>query len=336
MSDAPGTEPTVRRVVVDAPNELRVGEVALPPRPAAGEARLRSRAIGICGSDLHVAAGHHPFVSYPVAPGHEVVAEVEAVGEGVDPAWIGRRVVLEPGLSCGSCRTCLRGARHLCEHLRVMGFQAPGGMADAFDAPTDRLHPLPDAVATEHGALVEPLAVATHAARLAPPLDGLDVAVVGAGTIGVVCALVARHDGARVRLIDTDEARRAGAERHFGLETARELAADAADVVFECVGVEAALRAGVAGARKGGTVMVVGVHGRDVAVQAGLIQDRELRLQGALMYQRSDVERALDLLATGALALGAMIGARVPLAEAERGYELAARGGAVLKVLLVP
>lgn len=336
MSDALGTEPAVRRVVVDAPHELRVEETELPPRPAGGEARLRSRAIGICGSDLHVAAGHHPFVSYPVAPGHEVVAEVETVGEGVDPAWIGRRVVLEPGLSCGACRTCLRGARHLCEHLRVMGFQAPGGMADAFDAPVDRLHELPDTVATEHGALVEPLAVATHAVRLAGPLDGLDVAILGAGTIGVACALVAGADGARVRLIDPDEARRAGAERSFGLVTAPELGPDEADVAFECVGVETALRAAVAGARKGGAILVVGVHGRDATLQAGLIQDRELRLQGALMYQRADVERAIALLEGGALDLGAMIGARVPLAEAARGYELAALGGAVLKVLLVP
>jgi 2-desacetyl-2-hydroxyethyl bacteriochlorophyllide A dehydrogenase len=323
-------------VVIDAPHALRVEEAELPPVPAAGRARVRSLAIGICGSDVHVYGGHHPFVTYPVFPGHELVGEVEAVGTGVDPAWVGRRVVLEPGLACGACRMCRRGDVHLCASLRVMGFQAPGGMADAFDVDLDRLHALPDAVATEHGALVEPLAVATHAVRLAGDVAGRDVLVLGAGTIGVVCALVARADGARVLVVDPSRERREAAAAGFGLELAAEAPVDAADVVFECAGAEAALRAGIEALRKGGTLMVVGVHGQDARVQAGWIQDRELRLQGTLMYQRPDVVRAIDLIATGALDVSAMVGARYPLDAAPEAFALAAGGGAVLKVLLIP
>ena len=326
----------VRRVVVDGPRALRVEDAVLPERPADGWARLRTRAIGICGSDVHVLAGHHPFVSYPVYPGHEAAAEVEAVGAGVDPAWIGRRVVLEPGLSCGACRTCRRGDRHLCETLRVMGFQAPGGMADAFDAPLDRLHALPDGIRTEHGAMVEPLAVATRAIRAAGTLEGRDVLVLGAGPIGVVCALVARTDGARVVVVDRDPARNRLAAEAFGFEVAPAAIPDAVDVAIECVGVEAALRDAVAAVRKGGTVLVVGVHGHDAALQVGIIQDREIRLQGTLMYQREDFARAIELLAGGALDVGPMIGARWPLARAAEGYATAERGGAVLKVLLLP
>ena len=327
---------SVRRVVVDAPTRLRVEETALPATPESGMARVRSLAIGICGSDVHVFGGHHPFVTYPVFPGHELVGAVEAVGAGVDRDWIGRRVVLEPGLACGTCRMCLRGDAHLCASLRVMGFQAPGGMADAFDVALDRLHPLPDGVATEHGALVEPLAVATHAVRLAGDVADRDVLVLGAGTIGVVCALVARADGARVRVVDPSPERRAAAAAGFGLDVAGGAPTDAVDVVFECVGVESALRDGVDALRKGGTLMVVGVHGRDARIQAGWIQDRELRLQGTLMYQRPDVARAIDLIATGALDLGAMVGARYPLAEAAEAFVAASAGGSVLKVLLIP
>jgi L-iditol 2-dehydrogenase len=326
----------VRRVVVDGPRALRIEDAELPERPADGWARLRTRAIGICGSDVHVLAGHHPFVTYPVYPGHELVAEVEAVGDGVDPAWVGRRVVLEPGLSCGSCRTCRRGDRHLCETLRVMGFQAPGGMADAFDAPLDRLHALPDAIPTEHGALVEPLAVATRAIRAIGDVRGRDVLVLGAGPIGLVCALVARADGARVVVVDRDPERSRLAAEAFGFEVAPAATPDAVDVAIECVGVEAALRDAVAAVRKGGTVLVVGVHGHDAALQVGIIQDREICLKGTLMYQHQDVARAIELLERGAVDVGPMIGARLPLAQAEEGYRTAERGGAVLKVLLVP
>lgn len=326
----------VRRVVVDAPERLRVETAQLPAAVPDGHARLRPTAIGICGSDLHVLAGHHPFVSYPVHPGHEVVGEVVAVGAGVDAGWVGRVVALEPSLACGSCRTCRRGKYHLCEHLRVMGFQAPGAMAELADVPLDRLHPLPDGMPAEHGALVEPLAVATHALRLTGGVAGCDVVVFGAGTIGLTCAAVAREDGAQVLVVDTDAARRRIAAERFGFEVATTAAEQAFDVALECVGNEAALRAAIAAVVKAGTVMVIGVHGDDPAIQAGWVQDRELRLQGTLMYQGDDVRRAIELLAGGRVDAGAWIDARLPLAEAQRGYDLARGGGATLKVLLIP
>jgi len=327
---------TIRRVVVDHPQVVRVERAELPDVPAAGQTRVRPRAIGICGSDLHVLAGHHPFVRYPVHPGHELVGEVEAVGDHVDEAWIGRRVVLEPGLSCGECRSCLRGDRHLCETLRVMGFQVPGGMADAFDAPLDRLHRLPDSIPSEQGALVEPLAVATHAVRLAGDLAGRDVLVVGAGPIGVACALVARADGASVTVADVDPQRRSVAVERFGMAVTAAGEGSGFDLAFECVGVEPALRSAIAAIRKGGMVMVVGVHGSDARIQAGSIQDRELTLRGTLMYQSQDVVRAIELLEHGAVDGGAWVDARVPLERTAEGYALAAAGGAVLKVLLIP
>jgi len=325
-----------RRVVVDAPEQLRVETASLPAVVPAGHARLRPTAIGICGSDLHVLGGHHPFVSYPVYPGHEVVGEVVAVGDGGDAAWIGQVAVLEPSLACGTCRTCRRGKYHLCEDLRVMGFQAPGAMAELADVPSDRLHLLPAGTPAEHGALVEPLAVATHALRLTGDIAGADVVVLGAGTIGLTCAVVAREEGAHVRVVDTDDARRRVAAERFGFEVTTAVGAQAFDVALECVGNEAALRSAIAAVVKAGTVMVIGVHGHDPAIQAGWVQDRELRLLGTLMYQTEDVQRAIDLVASGRVDAGAWIDARVPLAEAQRGYDLARAGGATLKVLLIP
>lgn len=329
---------SVRRVAIRAPHELRI-ELAELPALRPGEARLRPLAIGICGSDLHVLAGHHPFVDYPVFPGHELAAEVIEVGRDADRSWIGARVALEPSLVCGSCRPCREGRYNICEHLRVMGFQAPGGMADAFHAPLDRLHRLPDTVSDPAGAMVEPVAVATHAVRLAAQSAGTlgdrDVAVVGAGTIGLLCAQVVRAAGADVTIIDPDEARRRIAEE-VGIRTAPSPQAGAFDVVIECVGNESALRGAIDGLRKGGTVLVVGVYGRDPSMQAGLIQDRELRIQGSLMYTSEDYREAIDLLETRSIDIGPMVTSVHPLADAERAFELAAAGGESLKVMLTP
>ena len=217
-----------------------------------------------------------------------------------------------------------------------MGFQAPGAMAELADVPVDRLHPLPAGTPAEHGALVEPLAVATHALRLTGDVADRDVVVLGAGTIGLTCAVVAREDGAHVLVVDTDDARRRVAAERFGFEVAPTVGEQAFDVALECVGNEAALRSAIAAVVKAGTVMVIGVHGHDPAIQAGWVQDRELRLQGTLMYQTEDVQRAIDLVASGRVDAGAWIDARVPLEEAQRGYDLARAGGATLKVLLIP
>ena len=331
-------DPRTTRVVIDGPGAMRLEAVDLPV-PGPGEARLRPLAIGICGSDLHVLAGHHPFVRYPVHPGHEIAAEVVAVGDDADAAWIGARAALEPSLVCGTCRPCRSGRYNICENLRVMGFQAPGGMADAFVSPIDRLHRLPDALSDTAGALVEPVAVATHAIRLAElgdgPLSGRDVSVVGAGTIGLLCAQVARAAGAEVTIADVDPARREIAGG-FGMPVVETLPAGSTDVVFECVGVQGALRGAVDALRKGGTVLVVGVYGSDPSVQAGLVQDRELRLQGSLMYTSEDYEEAIRLLAEDAIDAERMVTAVQPLAEVERAFAIAAAGGASIKVMLRP
>lgn len=325
----------MQRVVIPRAGEVEVRQ-ADAPHPAADEALVRVQAVGICGSDIHTYHGRHPFVSYPVYPGHELVGTVEAVGEGVDLALVGMRVALEPSLPCGRCARCAEGRYNICENLRVLGFQARGGMSERFAVRADRLHPLPDAMPVEAGALVEPMAVAVHAARLPGALASLSAGVLGGGAIGLLTGVAARAYGAaRVMLADPLEERRAVA-RTLGLQAAPELEAGSCDVVFECVGNEGALRAAVEACVKGGTIVVAGVYGEDVRVQAGLVQDRELRLLGSLMYVSSDVRDAIRLLAEGRVDASALVTHRFPLARAAEAFEVAAGRGKALKVLLVP
>lgn len=325
---------TTRRAVVRTPHQIELEDHDLPD-PSPGEVLLRTLAVGICGSDLHVLEGAHPFVTLPVFLGHEVVAEVEAVGEEAE-GWLGRRVVLEPSLVCGTCRNCRRGRYNICEHLAVMGFQAPGGMGERFLAPADRLHGVPDAMSLDAAVLVEPVAVATHAVRMVGPVEGRDVAVVGAGTIGLLCAQVARAGGAASVVVSDIDAGRRDLAEGFGLEARESISPQSVDVTFECVGVEGALRHAVASCRKGAAVAVVGVYGADPRVQASLVQDWELTLQGCLMYTVEDYREAIRLLHGGAIDAERMISARYALEEVDDAFQRAGARGGTLKVVIEP
>ena len=161
-------------------------------------------AAGVCGSDTHAWHGRHPFIALPYAPGHEVVGVVEEVSEGATSVAVGQRVVVEPTLPCWDCKQCHAGHENLCEHLTFFGCVHPqGGMAELFTIRVDRLHVVPDELDDRQAVLIEPLATPVHAARLAGPLQGKTVAVLGAGTIGLMVLAVALHRGAS-RVVVTD------------------------------------------------------------------------------------------------------------------------------------
>ncbi len=323
----------MKRVIISEPHHLAVIDVE-KPEAAAGEVLLKIHAVGICGSDLHTFEGMHPFVSYPVLPGHEVSGEIISVGDGVDAGLIGKKAVIEPSLPAGENPRFEPGRYNISTGLRVMGFQAPGAMAEYFAAPLDRIHLLPDDFTHEQGAVVEPAAVAVHGVRLAGNIAGLHVAVVGAGTIGLLVAQVAAvYGAASVTVIDLMEERLVVA-RKWGLNTAESVAPSSYDVVFECVGVEAALRASILGCRKGATLIVMGVFAKDASIPAGLIQDWELKIQGSLMYVGDDYKEAIRLLKIGGIKIDYLITHRFPLAQAVAAFDKALERGAVLKVLI--
>lgn len=337
----------MRKTVVSEPHHVAVVEEEPSPL-ATGQVRVAIKACGICGSDLHTLEGHHPFVTYPVFPGHELAGLVVDIGEAVPTTWAGQRVVIEPSVVCGVCENCRAGRYNICERLQVMGFQTPGGMADQLDVPADRLVRLPATMTDEQGACVEPVAVAVHAARLPASLIARDIVVLGAGTIGLLVGQVVHAYGARrVVLTDPLPARRALASQ-LGLHAIEPpddggemlseeyFAGRRPDVIFECVGVEATLRQAIRWVRKGGEIIVVGVFGQDAGIPAGLIQDRELQLKGSLMYTRPDFEEAMRLLAARRIEVGPLISHCVPLEDVETAFALAGNRTEALKVLVVP
>jgi 2-desacetyl-2-hydroxyethyl bacteriochlorophyllide A dehydrogenase len=338
-------ERTIRRVVVTAPGVVEIRHTA-PPEPGPGEVLIRMRAVGICGSDVHAWHGRHPFVPLPYHPGHEVVGTVEATGAGVDlPA--GLRVVVEPILACGACKYCRDGRYNLCATMTFFGCTAPaGGLADLFVLPAGRVVPVPEGLGDTAAALIEPLATPVHAVRLAgPDLTGRTVAVLGAGTIGLLTLAAARRAGAaRVAVSDVLPAKRELARR-LGADSVHDAAAPAmvadirddlgtsADVVFDCVAVQQTVDQAVAIAVKGGTVVVVGVPAAPVTVPLPQIQDLQVRIQGSATYTRADIDEAIAVLTGGLIDEDAVVTARYPLARVAEAFAEAA-GGRQVKVLV--
>jgi 2-desacetyl-2-hydroxyethyl bacteriochlorophyllide A dehydrogenase len=332
----------MKQAVIQRPGQLEILEVARP-EPGPGEFRVRSVAVGICGSDLHAFDGHHPFISLPVVPGHEVAGIVDAAGPGAEGFQEGDRVLLEPNLVCGRCFYCTSGRYNLCEQLAVIGCQTAGGLAEAFVAPGGRLHAIPEGMSWTSAALVEPLSTATHATRLAGDLTGAAVAVLGSGSIGLLTMLCAKAAGAAaIATTDPLEEKRQGALELGATAAVDPRDPDAAqairaalphrpDVVFDCVASETSLNQAIGLAEKGGTVIVIGVPRGTVSIPLPIIQDREIRIQGSAMYVGEDVLRAIKLLAGGVVDADRIVTDRYPLEQAAAAFA-AARLGSNLKV----
>jgi len=295
------------------PGEIRFDEV---PLPALGEedVLVRIRRIGICGSDLHVYHGKHPYTSYPVVQGHEFCGQVAKLGRAVNTFELGDLVTAPPQIVCGRCALCRKGLYHICENLKVMGFQAPGTAQEYYVFHEAALLPLPPEFTPELGALVEPTAVAMHACSRPGNIKEQRVLVLGAGPIGNLVAQVARWLGAaEVMITDVSDyrleiARACGISRTVNVrrekleERVRGGAEeDRPDVTFECVGAEETANQAIRMAKKGSTIVVVGVFSHPPAVDLGLVQDRELRLLGSLMYQRGDYVDAIRCLSEGGI-----------------------------------
>ena len=322
----------MKQAVMTSPGVIEFREVPVP-KPGPEEVLIRVRRIGVCGSDIHVRHGRHPFTSYPVVQGHEFSGVIEAVGKRVRGLRPGRKVTATPQIVCGRCAPCRRGDYHICDVLRVQGFQAPGCAQEFFPARTEQIVPLPASFTFEQGALVEPAAVGVHTVSRAGTMAGTNVAVLGAGPIGNLVGQVARAAGAKVLLTDISEFRLEIA-RKCGLRSVslagRETLKDASARVFgpkgfqkafECAGAESAINEAIDAIQKGGTIVAVGVYGDRPRVNMGLVQDRELTLTGTLMYQKRDFIKAVRLMRSGALVTAPLETAHFPFDQYRAAYD---------------
>ncbi|HVN84930.1 MAG TPA: alcohol dehydrogenase catalytic domain-containing protein [Candidatus Binatia bacterium] len=334
-----------------APRSIDLRDVARPT-PGAGDVIVRIRNCGVCGSDLHWYSGGWPPPS--VCPGHEISGEVAEVGAGVTGVKAGDRVAIEPLVVCGDCHACRTGNRQLCRRLRILGTMIDGGFAEYVRTPASTLFALPARLDWATAAMTEPLAVCVHAVRLAKVRLGDRVAVLGAGTIGLLSVVAARAAGAAEVLITARHphqrtraealgARAFAATDDGTVELSEYAGAHPIDAVIETVGGAAdTLNDAVHLVRPGGAIAVLGVFTAPVSLNALLVMMKEVRIVGSLTYSRAghraDFDAALDLLATQTQSVRQLITHRFPLNRIAEAFAAAAdkRSGAIKVTIDVP
>ena len=301
----------MKQAYVSEPGKIIYRDVDKPViKP--GMVIIKVSRIGICGSDVHVFKGKHPVVSPPAVPGHEFGGYVEEIGEGVSGLKKGDLVTIEPAIGCGSCRACKEGLFAQCDNLRfVGGIGISGGGSQYFMIQAEQVVKMPENATPDDAAMVEPLAVAVHSVSKVPNIEGKDVLVTGAGTIGNLIAQVAKVFKAKNVIVSEimpariEIAKRCGFSvinpakvDSFDEELKKYLSGEPLSIAFECSGNGNALNTCIKVVSRGGYVIVAGVYeSGTVDTEMVLVQDKELNLIGTLMYTWNDYHKAIDIIA---------------------------------------
>ena len=319
--------------VMTQPKNIIFREIAVP-EPGPDQVLVKIKKIGICGSDIHVYHGTHPYTSYPVTQGHEVSGEIVKLGEYVKDLSVGQRITIEPQVFCGRCYPCLHGKYNLCEHLKVMGFQTTGTASEYFAVDASKVTPLPEGMSFSEGAMMEPLAVTVHAAKRFPDLKGAKTVVLGCGPIGILLAQSLKALGAdKVLVTDISDtrleiAKSVGADyavntlhRDFGEAMLEAYGPDKADVIYECAGSDITMEQAIQNARKGSTIVLVAVFGKRASVDLAKLNDSELDLNTSMMYRHEDFVDAIRLVNEGKILLKPLETAHFAFADYQKAYE---------------
>ncbi|MEU1302989.1 zinc-dependent alcohol dehydrogenase [Streptomyces shenzhenensis] len=342
---------TMRAIRWAGPGELAQDTVPVPA-PGPGWVLVKVTRVGICGSDLAIWHGEHARARPGVIIGHEFTGVVEDA-PGSTGLEAGTHVAIRPLIACHDrgttppCRPCAAGNTHVCAHLGLYGVDEPGGLAQYVQVRAEAAHPIGGDVPDERAVLAEPLAVAVHAVARSGLRPDDTVAVFGAGPIGLLTALVARHRGAhRIILVEPNAWRRDVAEqRGFTVlpagpeapERVRDLTGgDGADIVFDSAGHASVALQVTDAARIQGTIVVAGVHKQPPAVDLRAVNFAEQRLIGTRVYAREDFLAAIGLLEKDELRLATLPVTTFPLSRSQDAFHAAGQGEGSVKILIDP
>ena len=312
---------------ITEPGRTALSEVE-PPVPSAGEALLRVRRVGLCGTDLNSFRGRNPLISYPRIPGHEIAATIEQVPDAAsDPLRVGMNVTVLPYTNCGQCPSCRVGRPNACRANQTLGVQRDGALTELIAVPFEKLFACPD-LSLDELALVEPLTVGFHAADRGQVAAGQTVVVLGCGAIGLGAVAGAAFAGARVIAVDIDDAKLAIAARAGAAETVNSArqdlaetvskltAGDGPEVVIEAIGLGETFRAAVEIVAFAGRVIYIGYAKQPVAYETKLFVQKELDIRCSRNAMADDFLRVIKMLRGGSFPTDEIITRTYPLAEA--------------------
>jgi 2-desacetyl-2-hydroxyethyl bacteriochlorophyllide A dehydrogenase len=302
------------------------------PAPGPGEALVRIRRAGVCGTDLHIYEGSHPFLDYPRVIGHELSGEIAEAGPG--SSWKpGQQVYVIPYLACGACVACRRGKTNCCQNIRVLGVHVDGGMADYVSAPDANLAAA-DGVSLDEAAMVEFLSIGAHALRRANPRAGDRTLVVGAGPIGIGCSLFARLRGAEVTVLDKRKDRLDFSLKSIGVAHAvpadgkqsEALSAltggDFFDAVIDATGNAQAMMAGLSYVAHGGTYVLVSVVREAISFEDPEFHKRETTLLASRNATTEDFLEVFRAMREGLVPTAALLTHRARLEDSPEQFPL--------------
>ncbi|PRB17191.1 NAD(P)-dependent alcohol dehydrogenase [Microbacterium sp. MYb62] len=322
---------TMRASVLVRAGELTV-ETRAVPVPSTDQVIVRVNAVGICGSDVHY---FHEgrigdfVVAEPLVLGHEAGGVIVAVGADVDDSRLGERVSIEPQRPCRVCEFCRSGRYNLCP--RIEFYATPpidGAFAEYVAIQDDFAYAVPDSVSDDAAALMEPLSVAIAAVQKADVRPGSRVLITGAGPIGIVTAQTARAFGATEIVISDPMAERREVALRFGATEAVDPAAgplgSGYDAFVDASGSPVAVKQGISALKSGGVAVLVGMGADEIALPVSTIQNRELIVTGIFRYANT-WPTAIDLVASGAVDLDALVTGAFGLAEVREALDSASR-----------
>ncbi|GGB78985.1 sorbitol dehydrogenase [Knoellia flava TL1] len=339
---------TMRVAVLAEPGSIAVESRPVPsPRP--DEVLIEVRSVGVCGSDTHYydhgRIGDH-VVTGPLVLGHESAGVIVAVGAKVDPARVGERVAIEPGVPCRSCAQCLSGHYNLCPDM-VFHATPPvdGTLAEYVTHPAAFAFALPDSVSLDEGAMLEPLSVGIWACRRAGVAPGVRVLVTGAGPVGQLAAQVASAYGASEVVVADVNAHRLSVARDLGATEVVDVSSTSLsetyagrpgpDVVLECSGHEGSTQAAIRVAAPAARVVLIGMGGDTLALPLGDVQNRELWVTGVFRYANT-WPTAIDLVASGRVRLAPLATGHFELEETAAALTAARDDAHAIKSVIHP
>ncbi len=321
-----------------APQEIQIQDAA-QPQLGGTDVLIEPVLAGICGSDVSLFLGHRTAPAYPLLLGHEVIGRVAAVGDGVTQLAVGQRVIVEPNYPCGMCTFCRAGRGNICPNKKSLGVTISGCFAESFAAPAEFVWAIPDTIADDDAAAIEPLAVSLHALWQSGAQLGDTIAVIGCGSTGLLLIQAAVAQGMRVFAHDKLEskiemAHKLGAQVRVDVDVARLWRDEGVTSVFECAGAAATVELALNAVPRGGQVILLGLSSSQANFQPLRFVREGLRVSGSIIYDHPhDFARAIGLVEQKVLSPSSIVSHRFPFSDIRRALEVASTGEAG-KVLL--
>ncbi len=336
----------MKAVKLEKPREIALVELEKPV-PGPGEALIRIKTAGICGSDIGAFRGTNSLVSYPRVIGHELAGIIESIPEDNPKGFkVGDKVIVDPYLYCGDCYPCSIGRTNCCTSLKVLGVHVDGGMAEYFCHPANMLVKMPDDMSWTDAAMAEPLTISLHGIHRGGLKAGEYCAIIGAGPIGLLAAMIAQAYDAHAILIDLvqerlDFARELGVEYviNSGTEDAearvREITGGhMAQQVMECSGANAAVLSTLKLVSNAGRITLTGWPKNETPMPTDVITKKEVDIRGA-RTSAGEFEEAIELIYTRKVDVQKILTKTITLAEApETVIDIEKNPGNYMKVVV--